>query len=159
MYIFVDGVPDKIDRTYFRSHFGDRFPALLDSEYNDFLDNEVYDIYVMFAGVNALWSGAPLQLWYDKARKCYGLLLAWYLTDTYPSLTAGVASSSGIPILSKSIGGVKIAFGDPHTANNKLPDLLSDLRSNPFGNKAYMMIKTAAQRFYIRSFTSHTVGE
>ena len=159
MYLFVDGEPDIIDRAYFRSRFGSFFPALLSSDYDEFLDNEISDIYVMFAGVNKLWSGSPLQLWYDKARKCYGLLLAWYLTDTYPSFTTGVASSSGIPIASKSIGGVRIVFGDPHTANNKLPDLLSDLRSNPFGNKAHMMIKTAIKRFFIQTFTSHTIGE
>lgn len=159
MYYFVDGEPHKIDRVYFRSRFGAFFPELLKEEYNTFLDDEINDIYTMFAGVNTLWSGSPLQLWYDKAHKCYGLLLAWYLTDTHPLFSVGVVSSSGIPIASKSIGGVKVVFGDTHKANGQLPDLLSDLRSNAFGNKAHMMIKTSIKKFSIGTFTSSSIKE
>ena len=156
MYIFVNGVPDRIDRTYFRSKFGSFFPDLLENteEMNTFVDGLIDDVYTMFYGVNTLFQCADLQLWYDKARKCYGLLTAWYVTDVYPMYTSGLPTSSSIPIKSKSINGVKIEFGDPIDANNKILDPISFLKNNPFGIKAHSMIKTASRKFAIYVGTS-----
>lgn len=144
-YIFVDGVPDRIKRDYFRSKHGQAFPDLLPETQNNYLDSLINDIYTMFYGVNWLWKGHPAQVWYDKARMCYGLLLAWYIVDVDPSMAAGVPSMGGMPIKSKQIGGVKIVFGlpDSSSAPKGYMDVLAPLRSNPFGNKAYQMIKSA----------------
>ena len=90
----------------------------------------------------------------DKTQLCYGLLVAWYITDLFPDYSVGVISMGGIPIKSKQIGGVKIMFGDAlNTAgavNNA--DLLHSLNSNAYGAKAYMMIKTSGK---INLFFSH----
>jgi hypothetical protein len=85
---------------------------------------------------------------------CYGLLVAWYITDLFPELALGVMSTGGIPLKSKQIGGTKITFGETASKvgafNNA--DLLQSLKSNAFGAKAYLMIKTSGK---INLFFSH----
>lgn len=151
MYIFVDGYPDRITKEFFRTRYGAFFPALLDTEHDVLVDSIIEDVYTMFYGINSLFQGANLQLWHDKARKCYSLLVAWYITDVYPMYASGIASSSGMPLKSKSINGIKLSFGDPNDANNKTLDQLSFLKSNPFGTKAHVMIRTASRRFKIQT--------
>jgi hypothetical protein len=65
----------------------------------------------------------------------------------YPELVTGVPTMGGIPIKRKKIGGVDITFPDNVTGggNKDYLDLLASLKSNPFGSKAYAMIKTAAK--------------
>lgn len=133
-----------IDTVYFRSHYGDKFSSLLDSTYNDFLAGVISDVYASFSGVDDLWKCLKdASVRYDKTRLCYGLLTAWYIADLYPDYADGVTGSGGVPVKMKSIGGVKIQFNTDPSALN---DALDGLKSNPFGYKAYMMIKSAALR-------------
>lgn len=90
----------------------------------------------------------------DKTQLCYGLLLAWYIADLFPSYALGVVSSGGIPIKSKQIGGVKITFGETASTAGAVnnADLLQSLKSNSYGAKAYLMIKTSGK---INLFFSH----
>ena len=154
MEVTTSGRPAKIDRVWFRTRYGQTFPDLLGEEKNEFLDTCINDVYTLFYGVGDLWSHMSRREYVDKTQLCYGLLVAWYITDLFPDYSVGVISMGGIPIKSKQIGGVKIMFGDAiNTAgavNNA--DLLHSLNSNAYGAKAYMMIKTSGK---INLFFSH----
>lgn len=154
MEVTEDGRPPKINREWFRTRYGQSFPDLLPADKNEFLDTCINDVYTLFYGVGDLWSHMARREYVDKTQLCYGLLIAWYITDLFPDLSLGVVSSGGIPIKMKSIGGTKIQFGE--TASNtgavNNADLLQSLKSNSYGAKAYLMIKTSGK---INMFFSH----
>ena len=145
--VFVNGIPARITRDYFRSRYGQNFPDLLPTATNARVDAFIEDTYTMFYGVNKLWAMHPTQVYFDKTQLCFGHLLCWYITDMDPSLAVGIMTAGGIPLKSKEIGGIKLVFGtaDPSGASGVKGylDLLSPLKSNPFGYKAYQMIKSA----------------
>lgn len=147
MEITTSGRPPKINRVWFRTRYGQNFPDLLPDEKNDFLDTCIEDVYTLFYGIADLWSHLERREYETKTQLCYGLLVAWYITDLFPDYALGVTSSGGIPMRSKSIGGVKVTFGETSSSvgsfNNA--DLLQSLKSNAFGAKAYMMIKTSGK--------------
>lgn len=154
MEVTEDGRPPKINREWFRTRYGQSFPDLLPADKNEFLDTCINDVYTLFYGVGDLWAHMARREYVDKTQLCYGLLIAWYITDLFPDLSLGVVSSGGIPIKMKSIGGTKIQFGE--TASNagavNNADLLQSLKSNSYGAKAYLMIKTSGK---INMFFSH----
>ena len=63
----------------------------------------------------------------------------------FPDYAVGVVSSGGVPIKMKQIGGTKIQFADQADSKGSGADLLQSLKSNAFGVKAYMMIKTSGK--------------
>lgn len=154
MEVTASGRPEKITRVWFRTRYGQNFPDLLTEEQNDVLDTCIADVYTLFYGVGELWEHLPREEYVNKTQLCYGLLVAWYIADLFPDLTLGVMSTGGIPLKSKQIGGTKIMFGDAvskaGSVNNA--DLLSALKSNAYGAKAYLMIKTSGK---INLFFSH----
>lgn len=154
MEVTTNGRPPKITRVWFRSRYGQSFPDLLPEDKNDFLDTCIEDIYTLFYGVGDLWSHMEREQYVSKTQLCYGLLLAWYITDLFPDLSLGVVSSGGIPVRMKSIGGVKIQFGDTASTAGAVnnADLLQSLKSNSYGAKAYLMIKTSGK---INLYFSH----
>ena len=154
MEITTSGKPPKIDRVWFRTRYGQNFPDLLVEEKNDFLDTCIEDVYTLFFGVADLWLHMERREYETKTQLCYGLLVAWYITDLFPDYALGVASSGGIPVKAKSIGGVKITFGEMANSVGSVnnADLLQSLKSNSFGAKAYLMIKTSGE---INLFFSH----
>lgn len=154
MEITTSGRPAKIDRVWFRTRYGQTFPDLLVEEKNDFLDTCINDVYTLFYGVGDLWEHMARREYIDKTQLCYGLLVAWYITDLFPDYSVGVMSMGGIPIKSKYIGGTKITFGDTASTAGAVnnADLLQSLKSNSFGAKAYLMIKTSGK---INLFFSH----
>ena len=153
-YELVDGLPKKIEPEFFLRKFGETFPDLLPLAKEELVEELIDDIYTMFHGVNFLWDTHKEQVWYDKTRMCYSLLLAWYITDTFPLLAVGVPSMGGMPIKQKSIGGVKIVFGNPDADGasglKHYKDQLAQLKTNPFGYKAYTMINSAVALVKIR---------
>lgn len=148
------GRPVKIEREWFRTRYGQSFPDLLPENKNDLLDTCIDDVYTLFYGVGDLWSHMDRKQYVEKTQLCYGLLVAWYITDLFPDLSLGVVSSGGIPIKMKSIGGTKIQFGDTASTAGAVnnADLLQSLKSNSYGAKAYLMIKTSGK---INMFFSH----
>lgn len=154
MEVTTSGRPPKITRDWFRTRYGQSFPDLLVEEKNDFLDTCISDIYTLFYGVGDLWSHLDRKEYVDKTQLCYGLLLAWYITDLFPDLSLGVVSSGGIPLRMKQIGGTKIQFADVASSAGAVnnADLLQSLKSNSYGAKAYLMIKTSGK---INLFFSH----
>lgn len=149
--VFPDGKPLKINREDFRRHFLASFPKLTSSDTDDFIDECIDAVYDMFSGVATLWDMADKQTWFDKTRRCYMYLTAWYIGDMYPRYVAGTAVMGGIPIKEKKIGGVDIKFATDAYNNNKgYLDLLKGLLSNPFGKMAYTMITCSAKRTALR---------
>lgn len=146
--------PLVIDRVWFRTRYGQNFPDLLAEDKNDFLDTCIADIYTLFAGVSDLWSHLDWRSYENKTQLCYGLLVAWYITDLFPDYSLGVMSTGGIPLKSKSIGGVKVQFGETASTAGAVnnADLLQSLKSNAYGAKAYLMIKTSGK---LNLFFSH----
>ena len=154
MVITTKGRPPVIDRVWFRTRYGQNFPDLLAEDKNDFLDTCIADVYTLFYGVGDLWSHMDRKEYETKTQLCYGLLVAWYITDLFPDLSLGVVSTGGIPLKSKQIGGVKVMFGDMASTAGAVnnADLLQSLKSNTYGAKAYFMIKTSGK---INLFFSH----
>lgn len=147
MEVTTSGRPSKISREWFRTRYGQNFPDLLDEEKNDFLDTCIEDVYTLFYGVGELWEHMDRREYVQKTQLCYGLLVSWYIADLFPDFTVGVMSAGGIPLKSKQIGGVKIMFGDTKSTAGAVnnADLLQSLKSNTFGAKAYLMIKTSGK--------------
>lgn len=147
MEVTTSGKPEQITRDWFRTRYGQNFPDLLDNSKNDILDTCIMDVYTLFAGVSELWEHLERKEYVLKTQLCYGLLTAWYIADLFPDFTLGVMSTGGIPLKSKQIGGTKIMFGEASkkagAVNNA--DLLQALKSNAFGAKAYLMIKTSGK--------------
>lgn len=154
MEVTTSGRPPKITREWFRTRYGQNFPDLLLEDKNDVLDTAILDVYTLFYGVGDLWDNMGRREYVDKTQLCYGLLIAWYITDLFPDLSLGVVSSGGIPIKMKSIGGTKIQFGETASTAGAVnnADLLQSLKSNSYGAKAYLMIKTSGK---INMFFSH----
>ena len=150
----TSGRPPMITREWFRTRYGQNFPDLLPEDKNEVVDTAILDIYTLFYGVGDLWEHMEREQYVAKTQLCYGLLLAWYITDLFPDYALGVVSSGGIPLKSKQIGGVKIMFGDTASTAGAVnnADLLQSLKSNAFGAKAYLMIKTSGK---INLFFSH----
>lgn len=148
MVVTTSGRPDRITREWWRTRYGQNFPDLLSEDKNDFLDTCISDVYTLFYGVGDLWSLMERKVYVEKTQLCYGLLVAWYIADLFPDYTLGVISSGGVPVLMKKIGNTTIKFGETSSTsagsvNNA--DLLASLKSNSFGVKAYMMIKTSGK--------------
>lgn len=154
MEVTTSGRPPKITREWFRTRYGQNFPDLLPESKDEVLDTAISDVYTLFYGVGDLWSHMDRTEYVAKTQLCYGLLLAWYITDLFPTYAVGVVSSGGIPLKSKQIGGVKIMFGETASSAGAVnnADLLQSLKSNAFGAKAYLMIKTSGK---INLFFSH----
>lgn len=154
MVVTTSGRPDKINAAWFRTRYGQNFPDLLSDEKTDILDTCINDTYTLFYGVGELWEHLPRKEYVEKTQLCYGLLTAWYIADLFPDYAIGVMSSGGIPLKSKQIGGTKIMFGEVASSAGSVnnADLLQSLKSNSFGAKAYLMIKTSGK---INMFFSH----
>jgi hypothetical protein len=149
---FLKGLPTRITVADFRRYHGQSFPKLLDAKYDQLLEDAIDDMYTMFHGVQTLWDSLDGQVWFEKTRLAFRLLIAWHVTDTYPTLSSGVASMGGVPLRRKKIGGV-----DVHYAESAVPtpykdyrDLLGYLKSNVFGNRAYSMIKASGKLVVLR---------
>lgn len=141
------GRPPRIDRHWFLARYAQNFPDLTDEDNASVLDDSIESVYTMFDGVSSLWAHLERNVYCDKTRLCYGLLTAWYIADLYPTYAVGVASSGGIPVKSKKIGGTMITFSDSAKAAGSAhnAELLAALKSNAFGAKAYMMIKSSGK--------------
>ena len=141
------GKPLHIDYAWFLARYGQNFPDLLAEDKRSFLQETIEDVYTMFYGVSELWEHLPRTSYENKTRLCYGLLVAWYITDIYPDYAVGVMTTGGIPLKAKKIGGVNIQFSEQRfrvgSTNNA--NLLQSLKSNSFGAKAYDMIKMSAK--------------
>jgi hypothetical protein len=145
-------VPAKITVEEFRRYFLDSFPKLGAAEHGGLIQDAIDMVYAMFTGVTTMWDMHPVAVWYEKTRVCYRLLTAWYIADNYPAFVAGVPVMGGIPLKRKKIDGVDLVFADRTASGNKeYQDTLEGLKSNTWGNKALLMIRTSAKRAMLRN--------
>jgi hypothetical protein len=145
-------VPVKITVEDFRRYFLMSFPKLGAAAYDGLIQDAIDTVYAMFTGVNTIWDRHPDRVWYEKSQVCYRLLTAWLIADNYPSLVAGVPVMGGVPLKRKKIDGVDLMFADrTRNGNTEYQDLLESLKSNTWGNKAYVMIRAAAKRVMLRN--------
>lgn len=154
MEVTTSGRPEPINEVWFRARYGQNFPDLLSEDKDDFLNTCISDVYTLFYGVGELWEHLPRKEYVLKTQLCYGLLVSWYIADLFPDYALGVMSTGGIPLKSKQIGGTKIMFGEASSKVGAInnADLLQSLKSNAFGAKAYLMIKTSGK---INLYFSH----
>jgi len=147
--LFVSGLPAPITPDDWHRHHLQSFPAFLDDDMKEngemIINDAIETIYSMWVGVSYLWQGHDAQVWYEKTRLCYRLLICWYIADLYPLYARGLISTGGLPIVRKKIGPIDIAFNKEALSAGSL-DLLSPLLSNAFGAKAHLMIKTVYKR-------------
>lgn len=148
---FEDGLPEKLTVTEFLRYHLPSFTRLADPAQHPIVQEAIDTVYSMFTGVATIWDNHTPQVWYDKTITVYRLLTAWYIADQYPMYTNGVPGTGGIPILRKKVGPVDITFEQLNKAGKKdYLDLLSPLKSNNFGYKAYMMITSSSKRALLR---------
>lgn len=146
--ILNNGVPARITVSDFKSSYLASFPAFTDPKKDPIIEDAINAVYDIFYGVNTLWSMAEVSEWYDKAVRCYKLLTAWYIADMYPRFALGIQGTGGMPILEKKLGDLTIRYADPSRFGST-DAVLEALRSNPFGSKAYLMIKGAPKRWLL----------
>ena len=147
--LFVFGLPAPITPEDWRRYHLQSFPAFAEEETTETADSILREaieaIYSMWPGVASLWQAHDRQVWYEKTRLCYRLLICWYIADLYPEYSRGILSTAGMPIERRKIGPVDIIFSKEAVSPNNM-DLLSPLLSNRFGAKAHLMIKTSYKR-------------
>ena len=147
--IFENGAPARITISDFKHSMLAAFPKFTDAANDPIIDDAISAVYDIFTGVNTLWSNADKQEWYDKAKRTYLLLTAWYIADLYPKYAVGIHSTGGMPMLEKKIGDVTIKYADTARLGS-VDAVLEALKSNPYGAKAYFNIKGAPNRFLLR---------
>lgn len=153
---FPDGKPLRINREDFRRQFLASFPKLsgLDNntaiEADSIIDNAIEAVYDIYTGVATLWNKHDAQTWFDKTRRCYLYLTAWYIADMYPKYVSGVTVMGAVPLKEKKIGGISLKFDTEYLSSGKGLNLLKGLLSNPFGKMAYTMITCCAKRTALR---------
>lgn len=152
---FPDGKPLQINRDDFRRQFLASFPKLsgIDNSVTNsdaIIDGAIEAVYDMFTGVATLWNKHDAQTWFNKTRRCYLYLTAWYIADMYPKYVSGVTVMGAVPLKEKKIGGVDLKFDTEYLAGGKGQNLLKGLLSNPFGKMAYTMITCCAKRTALR---------
>lgn len=147
--VFIDGKPAKITIHDFRRHHLQSFPKLRSDEYDNLLSDAIDTVYTMFYGVATGWDMMPRPVWFDKTRRCYLLLAAWFIADRYPALTAGVPGLGGLPLKRKKVDGVDLTFANGIVDPNN--QMKTALKSNVFGNEALVMIESMPRRFLLRN--------
>lgn len=150
--VFVNGKPLRIDAKDFKARFGCHFPKLLAADKEPIITDAIDTVYTMFTGVEDLWASLDGETFFKKTRQCFGFLTAWYIADLFPLYSSGIQSMGGLPVVSKSIGGVKITYADisQNSKNPKFRDMLSFLRTNTMGVQAYNMIKSSSKLVLLR---------
>jgi hypothetical protein len=145
-------VPAKITVEDFRRYFSASFPKLMAEDHDGLIQDAIDTVYAMFTGVGTMWDMQPEEVWRDKTEACYRFLTAWFIADNYPEFVAGVAVMGGIPLRRKRVDGVDLTFAGAESSGRKdFLDVLGSLKSNTWGNKAYLMIAASAKRALLRN--------
>jgi hypothetical protein len=147
--VFIDGKPAKITVFDFRRYHLQSFPKLSESKHDGLISEAIDAVYDIFYGVATGWDMHKPQVWFDKTRRCYLLLTAWYIADRYPAFVAGVPGMGGLPLKRKKIGSVDLTFADG--AIDPASQMKTALRSNVWGSQALIMIETMPRKFLLRN--------
>jgi hypothetical protein len=125
--------------------FGANFPGLIGNDGKaPAIDAACVAIEAEWSGIFTLWSTFDQPTQVAKQNLLEGYLVAWWLADMYPTKVKGIQSDGGMPLTSKSIGGVSISRKDLKEQTG-----LSQLMSNAFGMKAFSLMKSAPEMFQL----------
>lgn len=116
--------------------FGANFPTLTAGQ----IDAACLAVEAEWSGIQQLFQTVPNGP--AKRTILEGYLVGWWLADLYPTMVQGVSGDGGMPLTSKSIGGVSISRKDLESQ-----PALKQLESNAFGVKALSMLKSAPEMF------------
>jgi len=108
------------------------------AEWSGSFDEEVSGI----SGTRGLWQTLPIDQRQAKQTILLGYLVAWWLADMFPTALVGASGDGGMPLTSKSIGGVSISRKDLEAQ-----PALKQLESNVFGIKALEMLMSVPERY------------
>jgi hypothetical protein len=147
--LFSEGAPVKITANDFKRAYLASFPKFTDTRLDSIIDDSIDAVYAMFNGVQHLFDHEARQEWYDKTVRCYKLLTAWYIADMYPKYASGIKQLGGITVSRKKIGDVDITYNTGQKRSTA-EEVLDALKSNDFGVKALMMIRSSGKRIKIQ---------
>ena len=123
--------------------FVTNFPALVGTDKSaPLIDAACVIVETEWSGIFTFFNGDALQT--QKQNILEGYLVGWWLADMYPTAVVGIQADGGMPLTSKSIGGVSISRQDLD-----LQPGLRQLGSNAFGVKAVSMIMNAPERMIL----------
>jgi hypothetical protein len=108
------------------------------------VDYAISVIEAEWSGIFTMFTNLSTQQMVNKQAIIESYLVGWWLGDMYPRQMRGVQGDGGIPIASKSIGGVSITKRQIESQ----PALVA-LTSNAFGVKALTMILSRVERMAI----------
>jgi hypothetical protein len=125
--------------------FADNFPGLIQNDGKaPQIDAACLVIETEWSGIFTLFSTFDAVTQKAKRDLLEGYLVGWWLADMYPTKTSGVQGDGGMPLTSKSIGGVSISRKDLEAQ-----PALKQLESNAFGVKALAMIMSCPERMML----------
>ena len=116
---------------------------------DDQLSKALQMVNAQFSGVYSLWSLLPPGEASSKRELCINYLLAWQLASLYPSQTAGIGGTGGMPLLSKKAGPIFIKYRDMVRQSGS--GALEMLTTNQFGLEALMMIQSAPENYMFKA--------
>jgi hypothetical protein len=123
--------------------FGANFPGLLQTDGKmPVVDAACVSIEAEWSGIFSLWSTFDSATQKAKQNLLESYLVAWWLADLYPTTVSGVQADGGMPLTSKSIGGVSISRKDLESQPG-----MKQLESNAFGVKALALMMSAPERY------------
>lgn len=120
--------------------FKANFPSLYGTDgKSPIVATAIQTVETEWSGIFTLYQRQP-----SKQAILEGYLVGWWLADLYPDKASGISGDGGMPLTSKSIGGVSVSRKDLEAQPG-----LRQLESNAFGVKALSMIMAAPERFRI----------
>lgn len=123
--------------------FADRFVDLDDTT----LARAIQIVNAQFSGVYQLWSFLPRTEQKAKRELCINYLIAWWIANSYPEKAIGVGNAGSMPLKSKRIDTVQLAYKDSvRQGGSGVLDLLT---TNEFGLQAMAMIQTAPEMYLV----------
>lgn len=113
------------------------FPTLT----SDQIQSGIDAVETMYYGTTQLWAIMPDPVRTNKRTLIENLLVAWWLANMFPGDVIGIMADGGMPLSSKSIGGVSLT----KMQIDGLDPVMAVLQSNTFGLQALSMIRTAPE--------------
>lgn len=123
--------------------FRGSFPSLYNSNgYAPTVDFACQVIEQEWSGIFSFFSNLDAATQNARVFILEGYLVGWWLGDMYPRAMVGVQGTGGMPIASKSVGGVSVSYKEI-----EMQPALAPLLSNAFGIKAATIILSRPDRF------------
>lgn len=123
--------------------FRRNFPGLYDvNGYAPEVDNAILIVETEWSGIFEMFSTLDMQTMINRQAILDSYLVGWWLGDMFPGKMRGVQGDGGMPLVSKSIGGVSVTRKEI-----EMQPALAPLLSNTFGVKAAMMLMSRVERF------------